>query len=347
VGEAVVTYDPTIEEQAWLAELDERSNGHGHAVDPVEDRLPDPVDWHALFANEAPEADWLVEDFWPARRAISIVADHKAGKSLLMFWVACCLARGIDPWSGRTREPITVAYWDYEMTENDLYERAVDEFELHPDDLDQLRYYLLPTVPPLDTPEGGRVVLGTLRRDGARAAVFDTFGRTVTGPEDLSDTVRAYYRCTAYALKAAGIASARLDHTGHTEHNRARGSSGKGDDIDVAWVLKRGDGTSASLNHHGVSRLSWVPRSLDLVLIEGPPNYCRRATERWPAGTAECATALDELELSLDVGANEAIKALRAARRGRRREVVIAAVRYRHHARNHLPGTGMSTEARN
>jgi hypothetical protein len=182
-------------------------------------------------------------------------------------------------------------------------------------------------------------VLETLARDGAQVTIFDTFGRAVDGPEDLADTVRAYYRYTAVALKRAGIASARLDHTGHTEKLRARGSSGKGDDIDVAWVLKRGDGGSVTLDNHGVTRLSWVPRTLDLVLVEGPPARYGRGTERWPAGTLECARLLDQLGVPRDVGANEAVKALREHSYGRRRSVVQHAVRYRQHPPEPAPGT--------
>src|SRR2546429_5732711 len=48
-----------------------------------EGHLPTPIDWPALFAHEQDEPDFLVDDFWPSRRAISVVADRKAGKSLL------------------------------------------------------------------------------------------------------------------------------------------------------------------------------------------------------------------------------------------------------------------------
>ncbi len=296
---------------------------------PVNADLPAPVDWHALFTRTLDDGDdWLVEDFWPARRAISIVADRKAGKSLLVFYVCCCLARGVDPWTHRPRPAVTIAYWDYEMTEDDIYERAT-EFGLRPDELDRFRYYLLPTVPPLDTPEGGRVVLDTLRRDGAKVTVFDTFGRVVNGDEDHADTVRAYYRNTAVYLKAEGIASARLDHTGHSEKTRARGSSSKGDDIDVAWMLKRGDGNGVTLDHHNVTRLRWVPRTLDLTLVEGPPDSYRRAAVNWPAGTAEVAILLDQLAVPVDAGSRPAGKALRDAGYRRAQNVVQAAQRHR------------------
>lgn len=290
--------------------------------------LPEPLDWQRLFNEPPVDEDWLIEDFWPARRAISVTADRKAGKSLLMFYVCCCLARGVDPWTGGSRTPVTVAYFDYEMGEDDVLERAVD-FGLAPDDLARLRYYLLPNVPPLDTPEGGRVVLDLLRRDEAAAVVFDTFGRVVGGEEDLADTIRAYYRCTAVHLKSAGIASARLDHTGHANKQRARGSSSKGDDIDVSWVLHRDQANGVTADHHGVSRLSWVPARLQLTLVEGPPDRYRRAAQNWPAGTAECAADLDRLDVSRAAGANEAQRALRQADKGRRRLVVLAALKYR------------------
>ena len=223
------------------------------------DTLPRPIDWRQLCSRKLDDEDWLVEDF--ARRHDR----HLHRRPLQVGQVAVHVLRGglLGPWRRPVDGPSTttcvLGYFDMEMTEDDVHERAED-FGLEPDHLANFRYYLLPNLPPLDTADGGRAVLEVLRRDAVTAAVFDTFGRTVEGEENGADTIAAYNRHTANPIRAAGIASARLDHVGHANQNRARGSSGKGADIDVAWVLTRGEGNGVTLDHHGISRLRWVPR---------------------------------------------------------------------------------------
>ena len=156
-------------------------------------------------------------------------------------------------------------------------------------------------------------MLELCRRDGIQAAMFDTFSRVLEGPEDLSDTIAAYNRWTAIHLKAEGIATARADHVGHTEKNRARGSSSKGADVDVAWVLSR-NGNTSRLDHHGITRIRWVPRQLDVVLLEGPPDRYRRGIDGGvPEGTKACADLLDRLGIPVDHGREKARKALTEA----------------------------------
>lgn len=135
-------------------------------------------------------------------------------------------------------------------------------------------------------------------------------------------------------MKARGISVARLDHTGFADPTRAKGSSDKGTDVDVGWVIHKGDRGALRLEHHGLTRLSSVPEHLDLVMTLDPLTF-RRALRAWPPGTADCAKDLDALGLPLDVSGNTAQKALQAAGVGRNRVVVLAAVAYRrepHHA---------------
>ena len=129
-------------------------------------------------------------------------------------------------------------------------------------------------------------------------------------------------------MKARGISVARLDHTGHTVNDRAKGTADKGADVDVGWVIHLGDGASMRLEHHGLARINWVPDHLDLTWTEDPLAF-RRALRTWPAGTADAAKDLDDLGLPLDVSGNAAQKALTAAGKGRNRLVVLAAVAYR------------------
>jgi hypothetical protein len=182
--------------------------------------------------------------------------------------------------------------------------------------------------------EGGKAALDTLRRDQAQATIFDTFGRVLEGEENLADTIAAYNRWTAIHLKAEGIASARLDHLGHKNPDRARGSSAKGADVDVAWVLTRGGVNTIDLNHYGVSRLRWVPRRLYLQLVEGPPDRYRRTSWQLPEGTDECVELLDRLNVPVEYGRDKARQLLKEHDGKATNTVLAAAIRLRRDRQN-------------
>jgi hypothetical protein len=277
------------------------------------------LNWHDLFARDRSGPDWLVEDFWPRGRMISLTAPRKERKSLLMLYLAACLAVGRCPWTARKVDPVVVAYLDLEMTEDDLLER-IEDMGFGPDDLSGLRYFLRPGLPLLDTPEGGRALLQLLDANEPEALIIDTFGRVISGEDYTGADVRAFYRWSAEHVKARGISVARLDHTGHNNATRAKGSAEKGADVDVGWVLSKGDDGTLRLEHHGLTRLSWVSDRIDLVMTQDPLTF-RRALRSWPAGTAEVARQLEDLGLPLDVSGNVAQQALRAAGKGRNRSL--------------------------
>ena len=80
-------------------------------------RTPFFVDWCAVPDQDRPSEEWLLDQIL-ARGGHSVYAAQKTGKSLLMLWAAAKLATGTDP--------VAVAYLDYEMTSDDLYERLAD-----------------------------------------------------------------------------------------------------------------------------------------------------------------------------------------------------------------------------
>lgn len=310
-------YAPDPDAMAALAER----NGEGSAI------LPVPIEWHELFTKDRAPADWLIEGIWPRGRMISLTAPRKARKSLLMLYLAARLAIGRCPWTDRRMEPVRVAYLDYEMTEDDVLER-LEDMRLGPDDLANLRYFLHPTLPMLDTPEGGRALLGVMAAHDPAAIVIDTYSRVVTTRDNTGHETREFYRWSAQHVKARGCSIARLDHTGHGDQTRAAGTAAKGTDVDVGWVIHPGDAHSMSLRHHGLTRMSWVPEKLDLTWTDEPLAF-RRAARAYIEGTAECAADLDRLGISRNVSGNEAQRLLREAGRGRNRRVVLDAVSYR------------------
>jgi hypothetical protein len=134
-------------------------------------------------------------------------------------------------------------------------------------DLGRLHYALLPSLPGLDEPEGGKAVVRLAQLCEAALVVIDTFGRAVHGDENEADTVRAWYRWTGLHLKAEGRAFVRVDHAGKDIEKGQRGTSAKNDDVDVVWRLTRQDGDAYKLIAKK-RRMGWVPETVDLVLEE-------------------------------------------------------------------------------
>jgi hypothetical protein len=284
------------------------------------------IDWTEFWTAEHKTEDWLIRPLFARGRAHVLYAGAKVGKSYVTLAVvaAACCGRAILEHDGA---PLTVLYVDYEMTAADLRDR-LEEFGFGPGvDLSRLHYALLPSLPPLDTAEGGEALLEAARAVGADFVVIDTTGRAVQGPENEADTFRAFYRHTGGPLKQASIGWCRLDHAGKDAEKGQRGSSGKNDDVDVVWKLARTDGgVRLSATHR---RISWVPEKVELLIGTGEDVTITMAAETWPKGTRECAADLDGLGVPLDVSARTATKTLHDAGYRHAREAIRAAVRYR------------------
>lgn len=286
-----------------------------------------PVDWATFWASETPDQEWLIEPILPAHRQVAIFSRAKTGKSLLALDAAAALATG-RPLLGATpgAPPRDVVYLDLEMTEADVRERLEDLGYGPEHDLSHFHYYLLPSLPSLDTELGGQVVDAIAARYGAEMVVVDTMARAVKGDENESDTYRDFYRYTGYRLKARGVALLRLDHGGKDLTQGQRGSSGKNDDVDVVFMLSAGDeGLTLKRTH---SRIPWVPATVQLQR-HGEPLRHTLTTGLWPDGTKDVAQLLDEHHVPLDARTADAMRTLAGSGEGRRRQVVIAALKWR------------------
>ena len=291
---------------------------------PPKDPEPAPfIDWAEFWERDRREAEWLLDDILARGRGHAIYAPQKAGKSLLTLWCALELVK-----SG-----VLVVYLDYEMSEDDLYERLEDMGCGPSTDLSLLRYWLLPTLPPLDKADGADAVLRIVDQErlgaGDRhvALIIDTTGRAVAGEENSADTYRDFYRHTGIGLKQRGVTWARLDHAGKDVERGQRGSSAKGDDVDIVWRLAKVDG-GVELRRD-VARMGWVPERVPLRLEEEPVLRYVRTESLWPAGTAECAEVLARIGCPLDASTRVAQAMLKAVGEGRRRAVVVAGQRWR------------------
>lgn len=156
--------------------------------------------------------------------------------------------------------------------------------------------------------------------------VIDTISRAVHGEENSADTWRGFYNCTGIELKRRGVTWVRLDHAGKDPTRDQRGSSSKGDDVDVVWKLTRTE--NGVTLYRDLARMAWVPEKVVFRVDDEPLTYTRLADD-WPAGTGETANILNRLKVPLDATARTAQKALRSVNEGRRTAVITAALRWR------------------
>lgn len=295
---------------------------------PAEDGLPRPLDWAAFWADDPSDAEWLCEPFLPKGRLTTIQSAPKAGKSLITLEVAVKMAMGVPVFHRPASEPMNVVYFDFEMTDNDLRERLVDMGIGPDDDLSHFHYYLLPSLPPADTPEGGKAILDICRRHEAELAVIDTMARVVAGEEQAADTYRSFYRWTAMHLKAEGITVLLIDHLGKDPTKGGRGSSEKAGYVDLVWQLSVGDGGMLTLKatHR---RMGWVDEQLVIERKEMPLlAHVLERKDVYPPGTKELVELCRRAEVTIDMTVSAACTKLKNAGTGRRKKDVAAALRW-------------------
>jgi len=280
------------------------------------------IDW-TTFWDEADEEEWVWKNVLARGRGHAVYAVHKGGKSLLALYMVADMA---------TDGGMSCLYLDYEMTAADVRERLRDMGCGPESDLSHLHYALLPTLPALDTEEGGIALAGIVDKiverepDRHVVVVIDTISRAVWGEENSADTFRLFYVHTGLRLKQRGVTWLRLDHGGKDAGKGQRGSSGKGDDVDVVWRLTPTE--NGIRLQRELSRMNWVPESVSLLKRDFPLCYLPAAYD-WPEGTANLAVAMDRLGLPLDASSRTAGLALREIDEGRQNTLVLAALKYR------------------
>ena len=222
------------------------------------------LDWHRFWTDDHSGQDWVAEPLIPAGRLTVMYAPAKMGKSEITLAVVAALATGRPILGQRNdRGPRHVVYLDYEMTRADLAERLEQLGYDEQTDLSHLHYYLLPSLPALDTAQGASVMRLIAAYHHAEAVVIDTMGRAVEGDENSNDTYRAFARHTGLGLKADGVAVVRTDHAGKDRDKGQRGASAKNDDADVVFRVDRVEGGWRLLRTH--TRVNWIP---DVVVID-------------------------------------------------------------------------------
>lgn len=264
-------------------------------------QLPQPIDWPAFWASDHESGDWLIDEFWPRSRSMALWAKAKEGKSEFVLHCVASLATGVDPFTGQATTPARVLYFDFEMTEEDLWDRLTDMGYDQHTDLELLRYYQLPMLEPMDTARGAAQVARILDVEQPDCVVVDTFGRAVEGEEDRADTIRAFYAHTGLMMKNRRIGYLRTDHAGKAMESGQRGSSAKNDDVDVIWKLYR---TKGGIKLESKSRVSAVKPALEFDRLVEPLKYRKPPThtDGFTTQMFDKARHLDSLSIPRDWG---------------------------------------------
>lgn len=308
------------------------SEGHG---EPKEDPLAwaNVVDWGEFWTKDHSKREWVAWPLVPKGRGVALFAEAKAGKSTITLAIVAAAAAGRSILGRHTPErPRHVVYLDYEMTEDDLFER-LEELGYGPDDEvlhRHLHYSLLPAAFPLDTFEGAAQICALAKHYEAELVVIDTFSRAVQGDEQDNATAQNYYRFTGKTLKAHGVAALRLDHAGKDLDRGQRGGSAKNDDVDLVWQLSRTDlGVKIERTH---SRITWAQGQIDIQQEQnddGSVEYRIVDRNDYPPGTRELAKLMDDLGIARDASGRAAAAQLRAAGEGAKNDRIRAAQAYR------------------
>jgi len=303
------------------------------------------IDWATFWQRDHNAEDWMCDPVIPRGRSVAIYAKAKQGKSLLILDIAARLATGRRVLDRPEGEPLSVVYFDLEMTQDDVYDRLSD-MGYGPDvDLSNLHYYSLPTLPPLDTAAGGDDVLRIVRAHKADIAIIDTTSRVIGGGENDADTMRAFYMHTGQRLKAEGVTVVRLDHAGKDAEKGQRGTSAKNDDVDLVWELiaQEDGGVRLKATHR---RQSWIPEMVELMRLDDPFRH-ERAAITYSTREMEIVALLDRLDIPTEMGRVAVLKILKEAGEKVQTAALGKAIKYRKNAAktcSQTAGTGQNAK---
>ncbi|MHB8188952.1 MAG: AAA family ATPase [Ferrimicrobium sp.] len=288
------------------------------------------LDLNELMRNPQP-AKWLVEPLIMGGSYTVIHAPPGAGKSLLTLEIAAALATGRRV-LGSAVERSRVLYIDQENDRHMIAERLADLGYEWTDDLSWLIYVSLSDIAPLNTQEGLSDLRLILDEWNPQLVIIDTMARVVEGEENSADTYRSFYRMAGAEIKRRDIALLALDHTGKDLTAGPRGSSGKVDAADAVFtmtVAPQPNGSSAVTLKAIKRRLGEIPEITQLIRDDSGVLCHRPSDNTWPAGTKECADALDALGVDVTTGRIVASRVLAAGGFRFRTSVVSKALIWR------------------
>jgi hypothetical protein len=314
----------TTQARALLEDLQnpaKRPDEFVERLDTIRGRITDPgptlgsrpapkiLDWHELFQDDEQDEEWILEPILPARRLIAIYSAPKVGKSLLVLEMAVAVANGTPFLGVLPDRPRRVLYVDYENDPRGDIRTRLEAMGYGPGDLDNLKYLSFPTMAKLDTPAGAAELMYAVDYYKAEIVVIDTISRAVGGEENNNDTWLNFYRLTGLALKQAGVALLRLDHTGKDTEKGQRGGSAKVGDVDAVWKLEKTTEYTFRLvcEQH---RMPVAEKEISFTRITTPVLRHKADPSGWMAEAdaivAEVIAAMDKDGLPADAGKRKA-----------------------------------------
>jgi hypothetical protein len=288
------------------------------------------LDWHALWADDAGE-EWILQPLIAARRGVALFSPPKVGKSLLALEIAAGVARGERTLGAVPDRAHHVLYVDHENDPHSDVRTRLIAMGYGPDDLGNLHYLSYPVMAPLDTVRGAQELVATAQAYDCDIVVIDTISRAVAGEENDNDTWLRLYRLTGLALKQAGIAMMRLDHTGKDQERGMRGGSAKYGDLDAVWKLSKEAENTYKLTLTD-KRFMVTEEELILTRVYDPLHHSVEGRGWMAAADARFNELLDhllELNVPVDAGRNVARAALKAAGIKARNSDLESALRHR------------------
>lgn len=271
------------------------------------------IDWPTLKRDDDPEEEWLAEPLIAAGRMTALYSAPKAGKSLLVLEVVAAIALGTSALGRPPQAPAKVLYIDFENDPRGDIKPRLEDMGYDLDDLQGNLYVAtFPSLARLDTPQGGHELAWLAAHLGAAVVVIDTVSRTVGGEENDNNTWLNFYRNTGVALKRAGVACLRLDHSGKDREKGMRGGSAKYGDVDMVWRLVAASETVIELDCTD-HRMPLHTTSLVLVRHTDP---LRHEVSGDPFAVAmdareqELSNTLDRLQVPSNWGRDRVRKAL-------------------------------------
>ncbi|HEX7461761.1 MAG TPA: AAA family ATPase [Dermatophilaceae bacterium] len=298
-----------------------------------------PINWLDLWTNTPDEIEWLCEPLLARGRSVALYSPAKAGKSLLALEIAAALAAGRAVIGNPAGDPLRVLYVDLENTPEDLRDRLT-ALGYGPTDLGNLAYLSFPSLPALDSAEGGRHLLACALKHRADLVIIDTVSRVIEGKEDAADTFNALYRHAMVHLKAKKIAALRLDHSGKDLERGQRGSSAKDGDVDAVWLLTKMTERTLYLTR----RMSRSPAGADRIDLRREFSPLRHvattAAANLPAEVQDAYDALDRAGVPMDLGRDRCRAALKEIGIDVGSNTTMAAIVKARKTHENLPGAG-------
>jgi len=278
--------------------------------------LSNPVGFGKLNVLTA-ERDFIIPHLLHEGDQGFLYSEPGTGKSLLALEIAVNLALGSQMFD-ENQEPTRVLYLDYENSLGHIKERlesmghedeqaweALEENLIYPDNVDEF--------PPLNTKEGGEVLLKEAKFYNAKLVIVDTLMSSIDGDENESDTFLQLGRNTINRMRAAGIACLYLDHQGKDAKKGIRGSSAKIKDVDVVYYLS-GSRSPYKLERQKARGNYDTHRDSKLHREEDPLKHRLEDKDfTWEGKISRCIIEADNLGLPDDAGRRPIREALKKA----------------------------------